>query len=200
MRAGIATGGAQWFTLSGGCGLVGSPLPGLPLAEIQGTSPEPDCQETSSKNKQIVCASRQGGDGLTVDTKGNRYRTRPSMKLIQAIAPDGKTLGLLRSPDELSNCTFGGADRPCHCEVHRQVRDGGGRHGKQTRGRTLPKCLQRCTPKHARRDTLCRFPQRIECRRAAVDHTHVTTPRLRPTDRRPALPAAVPEDRVTGDG
>lgn len=53
---------------------------------------------------------RPGGDGLTVDTKGNLYLTRPSMKLIQVVAPDGKTLGLIRLPEEPSNCTFGGAD------------------------------------------------------------------------------------------
>lgn len=53
---------------------------------------------------------RPGGDGLTVDTEGNLYLTRPSMKLIQVVAPDGKTLGLLHLPEEPANCTFGGAD------------------------------------------------------------------------------------------
>ncbi len=55
--------------------------------------------------------SRPGGDGLTVDAEGNLYLTRPSMKLIQVVDPNGKTLGLLHFPEEPSNCTFGGADR-----------------------------------------------------------------------------------------
>ena len=53
---------------------------------------------------------RPGGDGLAVDTKGNLYLTRPSIKLIQVVTADGATLRLIHLPQEPSNCTFGGAD------------------------------------------------------------------------------------------
>ena len=53
---------------------------------------------------------RPGGDGLTVDTKGNLYLTRPSLKLIQVVSPQGKTLGTIRLPEEPANCAFGGQD------------------------------------------------------------------------------------------
>jgi gluconolactonase len=54
--------------------------------------------------------SRPGGDGLTVDTQGNLYLTRPSLKLIQVVSPKGATLGTIRLPEEPANCTFGGKD------------------------------------------------------------------------------------------
>jgi gluconolactonase len=53
---------------------------------------------------------RRGGDGLTVDTKGNLYLTKPSLKAIQVVSPEGKTLGLIYFPEEPANCTFGGKD------------------------------------------------------------------------------------------
>lgn len=53
---------------------------------------------------------RPGGDGLTVDSRGNLYLTRPSMKMIQVVDPAGKELGRIPLPEEPSNCTFGGAD------------------------------------------------------------------------------------------
>ncbi|MCE9567913.1 MAG: SMP-30/gluconolactonase/LRE family protein [Planctomycetes bacterium] len=55
-------------------------------------------------------ASRLGGDGLTLDTRGNLYLTKPSLKAIQVVSPEGKTLGLIEFPEEPSNCTFGGKD------------------------------------------------------------------------------------------
>ena len=54
--------------------------------------------------------NRLGGDGLTVDTRGNLYLTKPSLKAIQVVSPEGKTLGLIEFPEDPSNCTFGGKD------------------------------------------------------------------------------------------
>jgi gluconolactonase len=54
--------------------------------------------------------SRPGGDGLTVDTQGNLYFTKPSLSAIQVVSPEGKTLGFLKFPEEPANCTFGGKD------------------------------------------------------------------------------------------
>lgn len=50
-----------------------------------------------------------GGDGLTVDTKGNLYIT--SGLGIQVFSPDGKALGIIAFPEQPANCTFGGKDR-----------------------------------------------------------------------------------------
>lgn len=52
----------------------------------------------------------RGGDGLTVDTKGNLYLTQPDLQAIQVVSPEGKTLGLIKFPERPSNCTFGGRD------------------------------------------------------------------------------------------
>lgn len=53
-----------------------------------------------------------GGDGLTVDVKGNLYIT--SRIGIQVFDPRGDLLGVIRSPELIpeqpSNCTFGGKD------------------------------------------------------------------------------------------
>ena len=57
-----------------------------------------------------------GGDGLTVDTKGNVYIT--SVAGVQVFDPRGKLLGVLKMPIDPatskpmipSNCTFGGPD------------------------------------------------------------------------------------------
>jgi gluconolactonase len=53
---------------------------------------------------------KSGGDGLTVDTKGNLYLTQPSLSAIQVITPQGETLGMIKFPEGPSNCTFGGKD------------------------------------------------------------------------------------------
>jgi gluconolactonase len=49
-----------------------------------------------------------GGDGLTVDTKGNLYIT--SRLGIQVFDPKGTLLGILTFPEQPANCTFGGKD------------------------------------------------------------------------------------------
>jgi gluconolactonase len=53
-----------------------------------------------------------GGDGLTIDAKGNLYIT--SRIGIQVFDPRGNLLGIIRSPELIpeqpSNCTFGGKD------------------------------------------------------------------------------------------
>ena len=52
----------------------------------------------------------RGGDGLTVDSKGNLYVTVPALSGIQVVTPQGKTLGLITFPESPSNCCFGGKD------------------------------------------------------------------------------------------
>lgn len=47
-----------------------------------------------------------GGDGLTIDTRGNLYIT--SGLGIQVFNPQGKLLGILKFPEQPANCTFGG--------------------------------------------------------------------------------------------
>lgn len=54
--------------------------------------------------------SPAGGDGMTVDTKGNLYLTVPSIGAIQVVDPNGKTLGLIHLPLAPANCAFGGTD------------------------------------------------------------------------------------------
>jgi gluconolactonase len=62
------------------------------------------------KLEQAAEGQPRGGDGLTVDTKGNLYLTQPALKAIQVVSPEGKTLGLITFPENPSNCTFGGKD------------------------------------------------------------------------------------------
>jgi gluconolactonase len=49
-----------------------------------------------------------GGDGLTVDSRGNLYIT--SQLGLQVFDPSGKLLGIIRFPEQPANVTFGGAD------------------------------------------------------------------------------------------
>ncbi len=49
-----------------------------------------------------------GGDGLTVDTKGNLYIT--SALGLQVFDPSGKALGIIAFPEQPANVTFGGPD------------------------------------------------------------------------------------------
>jgi gluconolactonase len=49
-----------------------------------------------------------GGDGLTIDAKGNLYIT--SGLGLQVFDPAGKMLGIIRLPEQPANVTFGGAD------------------------------------------------------------------------------------------
>ncbi|MBA4016097.1 MAG: gluconolactonase [Pirellula sp.] len=51
----------------------------------------------------------KGGDGLTVDVKGNLYIT--SALGLQIFDPSGKLLAIIAIPEQPANCTFGGADR-----------------------------------------------------------------------------------------
>jgi gluconolactonase len=50
----------------------------------------------------------RGGDGLTVDVKGNLYITAPTG--VEVHDPHGKLLGILKFPAQPANCTFGGKD------------------------------------------------------------------------------------------
>ncbi len=52
----------------------------------------------------------RGGDGLTVDIRGNLYLTCPHANCIQIVSPDGVTLGRIDFPEGPANCTFGGAN------------------------------------------------------------------------------------------
>lgn len=65
---------------------------------------------------KLLCELRQrpgetngGGDGLTVDTKGNLYIT--SGLGVQVVSPDGKILGVISFPEQPANVTFVGTDR-----------------------------------------------------------------------------------------
>lgn len=69
---------------------------------------------TIGKGK-VFCSLKQpegkkgtGGDGLTIDTKGNLYIT--SGLGLQVFDPAGKLLGIISLPEQPANVTFGGAD------------------------------------------------------------------------------------------
>ncbi|HQX48797.1 MAG TPA: SMP-30/gluconolactonase/LRE family protein [Planctomycetaceae bacterium] len=64
---------------------------------------------------KVLCELQQrpgqdngGGDGLTIDTKGNLYIT--SALGIQVVSPDGKIVGIIEIPEQPANVTFGGTD------------------------------------------------------------------------------------------
>lgn len=58
--------------------------------------------------KQREGGKNSGGDGLTVDVKGNLYIT--SQLGLQVFDPAGKLLGIIKVPEQPANVTFGGAD------------------------------------------------------------------------------------------
>ncbi|MDX1947143.1 MAG: SMP-30/gluconolactonase/LRE family protein [Pirellulaceae bacterium] len=65
--------------------------------------------------QRVFCTLKQaegqtggGGDGLTVDTKGNLYIT--SKLGVQVVDPAGKSLGIIAFPEQPANCTFSGPD------------------------------------------------------------------------------------------
>jgi gluconolactonase len=58
--------------------------------------------------KQAPGKSGGGGDGLTIDSKGNLYIT--SGIGLQVFSPKGKLLGVIDLPEEPANATFGGED------------------------------------------------------------------------------------------
>ncbi|MGH9768999.1 MAG: SMP-30/gluconolactonase/LRE family protein, partial [Blastocatellia bacterium] len=51
-----------------------------------------------------------GSDGMTIDTRGNLYVTRPGANAIQVLNPNGESLGSITFQEAPSNCTFGGPD------------------------------------------------------------------------------------------
>jgi len=55
----------------------------------------------------------RGIDGMCIDVKGNIYATAGRGKTagVTIFAPDGKKLGFIATPEDPSNCVFGGADR-----------------------------------------------------------------------------------------
>lgn len=64
---------------------------------------------------KVFCTLKQpegkkgtGGDGLTVDTKGNLYIT--SGLGLQVFSPKGELLGIISVPEQPANVTFGGPD------------------------------------------------------------------------------------------
>lgn len=56
--------------------------------------------------KQGPGQTSSGGDGLTIDTRGNLYIT--SSLGLQIFSPDGKALGIIAFPEQPANVTFGG--------------------------------------------------------------------------------------------
>jgi gluconolactonase len=64
---------------------------------------------------EVFCTLQQpegkkgtGGDGLTIDSKGNLYIT--SGLGLQVFSPAGKALGIIAFPEQPANVTFGGKD------------------------------------------------------------------------------------------
>jgi gluconolactonase len=64
---------------------------------------------------EVFCTLKQsegkkgtGGDGLTIDIKGNLYIT--SQLGLQVFSPAGKALGIIAFPEQPANVTFGGKD------------------------------------------------------------------------------------------
>ncbi|MDX2033037.1 MAG: SMP-30/gluconolactonase/LRE family protein [Blastocatellia bacterium] len=51
-----------------------------------------------------------GGDGMTIDTRGNLYVTRPGSNAIQVLTPAGQSLGTIPVQEAPANVTFGGPD------------------------------------------------------------------------------------------
>ena len=58
--------------------------------------------------EQAKQGGNAGGDGLTVDEKGNLYIT--SGLGLQVFDPSGKKLGIIKLPEQPANVTFGGKD------------------------------------------------------------------------------------------
>src|SRR5262245_2157303 len=51
-----------------------------------------------------------GGDGMTIDTNGNLYVTRPGINAIQVLKSTGESLGTIGVQETPSNCKFGGSN------------------------------------------------------------------------------------------
>src|SRR5262252_4172775 len=64
----------------------------------------------SLKNqREHVKFTAGGGDGSTIDAKGNIYVTTGAG--VEVIAPDGKTLGVIPTPRGVITCAFGGKNK-----------------------------------------------------------------------------------------
>jgi gluconolactonase len=61
------------------------------------------------RTKQAEGKQGTGGDGLTIDTKGNLYITTGLG--LQVFSAEGKLLGIIAFPEVPANVTFGGKDR-----------------------------------------------------------------------------------------
>lgn len=53
---------------------------------------------------------QSGGDGMAMDTAGNLYLTQMSLGGVLVVSPEGKKLGLIKTPEIPANCVFGGPD------------------------------------------------------------------------------------------
>jgi hypothetical protein len=58
----------------------------------------------------VQLQSTSNGDGMTVDSQGNLYLTRPGINAVEVVSSEGRSLGLIQFPEAPSNCTFGGTD------------------------------------------------------------------------------------------
>jgi gluconolactonase len=61
-------------------------------------------------NGRTFCTTETGGDGMTVDGKGNVYVTQPDLSAIDVFDSTGEKLGRLKLPGKPANCAFGGKD------------------------------------------------------------------------------------------
>ena len=64
--------------------------------------------KTFCELSQVEGQDNSGGDGVTIDTKGNLYIT--SALGVQIFSPKGKLLGIIKFPEEPANVTFGGPE------------------------------------------------------------------------------------------
>lgn len=59
---------------------------------------------------QKDAGKKAGGDGMSIDTKGNLYITVPALKQLAVVSPEGRQLGTIALPAVPTNCAFGGQD------------------------------------------------------------------------------------------
>ena len=65
-----------------------------------------------------------GGDGSTIDSKGNIYATTGAG--VEVISPDGKTLGVIPTPRGVITCAFGGKNKKTLFILARGAKDAEG--------------------------------------------------------------------------
>lgn len=68
--------------------------------------PERRLYEFANPNKSDF----PGGDGMTLDEKGNLYLTAVNLRQVVAVSPEGKRLAAWDVPVSPTNCVFGGKD------------------------------------------------------------------------------------------